>query len=109
MVGGDDGPTVAKHTNVLLAGVDHRLNGKDHAFLKRQTLAGLAVVKDLRLFMEFLADTVPTKLAHHGKTVALRERLDGVTDVPDGCARLHLANATPHGLVRDLGEPARLN
>ena len=44
MVAGDHGPAVGQLFGVAFAGVDHGLDGEDHAFLQPQPLPALAVL-----------------------------------------------------------------
>ena len=70
-----------------LAGVDHRLDGEDHAGLAARAGAGLAVVQHLRLFVEVAADAVAAEFAHHREAVLLGVLLDGGADVAEVRAR----------------------
>ena len=47
-------PAIAQLLDVRLAGIDHRLDGEDHARFQLQAGAGFAVMQHLRFFMEFL-------------------------------------------------------
>src|ERR1700742_3538691 len=63
-VGRFSDPFVA-HVNVRLAGVHHRLDGDDHAFLQARTATGLAIVRKVGLVMHPGADAVPDKFTNH--------------------------------------------
>ena len=75
--------------------------------LQLQARAGLAVMQHLRILVIDPADAVAAVLAHHRKFLLLDEGLDGVPDVPEVRAGLHLPDAAPHGLVAGLGEALR--
>ncbi len=99
---GLDGPAVAHFADLALAGVDHRLDGEDHARLEFIERAGTAVVQHLRLFVEDLADAVAAEFAHHAVAGFFRVLLDHVADVAQVRARLDLGDAQPHALISDL-------
>src|SRR5829696_1819776 len=103
MVLRDDGPAIGELLDLTPSGVDHRLDREDHAgrqFLER---AGPAVVKDLRLLVEFLADAVPAKLAHHAVAVLFGMRLNRMADVTYRGAGTHLTDPEPHAVIGHLG------
>jgi hypothetical protein len=109
MVFGDDGPAVGHGADRCFAGVDHRLDGEHHAGLESDAGIWATVVKDLRLFVEFRADAVPTKLADHRIARLLRMLLDGMPDVTEVGARPDLCDAQPEAFESDLAESARLH
>ena len=108
MVAGHDGPAVGHLPDVTLAGVDHRLDGEDHARHQFQSRARTAVVQHLRLLVELFADAVATEFAHYAIALLLREGLNGVADVAKISARLDPGDAVPHGFERDVGKTPRL-
>jgi hypothetical protein len=101
---GLDGPAVAHFADLALAGVDHRLDGEDHAGHQFLQGAGAAVVQYLRLLVEHLADAVAAELAHYAVAGFFGVLLDRVADVAQVCARLDLLDAQPHALVGDVGQ-----
>ncbi len=57
----DDGPMVFGDADIFFAGVDHGLDGEDHADLESEVFLGVVevlVVGDLRFFVHFAADAV---------------------------------------------------
>ena len=98
MVFGHDSPAVAQLFNVALARIDHGLNGEGHAFFKFFARAGFAVVQHLGLFVEYLANAMPTKLAHHRKPMPLGKLLNRMANVTQPHAGFDFHNAVPHGV-----------
>ena len=94
------------------AGVDHRLDGKHHAFLELQAGARLAVMQHLRVFVEHLPDAVPAVFAHHREALGFRQLLDGVADIAQAHAGPNHLDAGQHALAggvdQTLGEHRRL-
>src|SRR5688572_15316679 len=71
VVFGDHGPSIRKLTHLGPAGVDHRLDGKDHARFEPHSGARTAVVQHLRLLVEAPADAMTAELTYDGKAGAL--------------------------------------
>ena len=92
---------------MALAGVHHGLDGEGHAGLEFIAGAGFAVVQNLRIFVVHAADAMAAVLAHHGEVAILDEGLDGVSDVAEMRAGLHLFDAAPHGFPARFGQPLR--
>ena len=90
---------------MAFAGVQHGFDGKDHAGLERHPLAGIAIVKNLRLIVINLADSVTTVFTHDAETVFLRNRLNRVTNVTQRSAGANRANAGPHRLISGVDQP----
>src|SRR4051812_13798060 len=67
-------------------GVHHRLDGDHQARGEAAPLGGVAVVRNVRLFVHRPADAVPHELADHRVTVRLRMRLDRPADVAQAIA-----------------------
>src|SRR6266567_736853 len=109
VVGGDDGPPIGKATYPRLAGVDHRLDGEDHAGLKLEAGRRAAVVKNLRLLVKCAADAVAAKLAYDRIAVRLGVALYGRADVAEMSSRLDRPYSPPHRLVSDLAKPLGLD
>ncbi len=57
--------------------------------------------------MEHLAQSVAAEVAHDRAALGLDIGLDGIADVAERPARLHLGDAAQHGLVGDVDEPPR--
>src|SRR3989344_636783 len=99
---GDRGPAIAQYLGVGAALVDHWLDGEGHASLQFHAGTGTAVVQDLRLFMEHLADAVAAELANHRKAVLLGVLLDDFTDVAQAAPRLDDFNRLVHAFLGHL-------
>src|SRR6185369_9957112 len=70
-------------------------------------LPRLAVVQHLRVLVIDLADAMPTVVAHDRKALALRDLLDRMADVAERRARLDLADAREHRLIRRVDQLPR--
>jgi hypothetical protein len=92
---------------VPLAGVHHGLDGEGHAGLEFIAGAGFAIVQNLRILVVHAADAMAAVLAHHGEVAILDVGLDGVSDVAEVGAGLHLFDAAPHGFPARFGQPLR--
>src|SRR5947208_698718 len=64
---GDRGPVILEHARARLARVDHGLDGEDHALAQTRTVAGDAVVRHLRIFVQLGADAVSHKIAYYAE------------------------------------------
>ncbi len=105
-VGGDHRPVVLQHLHLPGAGVQHRLQGQDHARLQARVGPGGYVVGDLRLLVQRETDAVAAELAHHLETVGagvLVDRRGNLADPVAGHRGLHPAG---QALTRD-GQQAR--
>src|SRR5579863_2392976 len=90
-VGRFSNPFVA-HVNVRLAGVHHRLDGDDHAFLKPRAATRITIVRKVGLVMHLGADAVPDKLTNYRVPVLLDPSLHRVTDIAQPIARAHFVD-----------------
>ena len=101
-VAGHRGPAVLQDLHLIAPGVDHRLDGEEHALAQDHALARVAEVQHAGGLMEHPAEPVAAEIAHHGKALRLGVALDGVADVAQGRARADRLDAAPHGLEGDL-------
>eukprot|EP01132_Coremiostelium_polycephalum_P018763 gene18762-biopygen10162 len=111
-------PAILQAAHLGAALVEHRLNGKHHAFTQFEPGTGAAEVQDLRVLVHLAANAMPAIFTHHAVAVALGMVLDGVADIPQACAGLDLADAGPHrfkghfhqapGLGRDIADHVHL-
>ena len=69
MVLGDGGPSICKDFNVTFPEVQHRFDGKDHAFLEGDAGPWFSIVEDLRILMKFLSDAMATEFADDRKSM----------------------------------------
>src|SRR5690554_964897 len=106
---GDDGPAVRQFGNGGLAGVDHRLNGEDHARFEFRAGAGATVMQYLRFFVEVFADAVTAEFTYDRKAVGFGVTLNGVADVAQTRAGAYGVDAKPHALIGDVTQTSRLN
>ena len=102
---GVDRPAVVAHAHAVAPGVDHRLDGEDHALLEQGAAAGVAVVGDLRVLVHRAPDAVADERAHDAQAVALHARLHGVRDVAQAVARAALLDGVEE---RGLGRVQQL-
>src|ERR1700753_3807365 len=86
---GDRGPAVFEDLDAWLAGIDHRLDGENHAFTELHAAAAFAKVRHLRILMHACSDAVADKIANHGKTFRLDQLLHRRADVAERRARLY--------------------
>src|SRR5204863_7314534 len=91
------------------AGIDHRLNGENHAWLEFHAGARLAVVEHLRLFVKLAPYAVSAEFAYHRKAMAFGEALDRRADIADARAGFDLAYAAPARRIGDFAQPLRLD
>ena len=64
-------PFVAQHTYIIRALRDHGFDRKRHAFDHARASSGGAIIRDGRLFVQYLTDAMPDERANHAKSVAL--------------------------------------
>ena len=111
-VAGHGGPAVVEHLHLRAAGIHHRLDGEEHAFLELGAFTGAAEMEDVGRGVEGAADAVAAEVADHGEALLLHVALDGVADVAERGAGLHHGDAAEQALVGHVhqqgGLPARL-
>ncbi len=90
---------------MILLAVDHGLDGEAHARFQLQ-LAAVAVVQDLRLFVELGTDAVAAVVAHHGETGLFDDGLDHGADLGDAHARTHLLDGGVEAILGNLAQLA---
>ncbi len=103
-VDGDGGPAVLEDTDFGTAGVDHGLDGEDHAGLEAGALACGAEVGDLGVFVHGAADAVADELADDAKAFGFTELLDSGGDVAEAAADLALLDGLFEGELGDFEE-----
>src|SRR5690348_18446919 len=91
MVGGDDRPAIGETADLRAPGVDHRLDREDHSRLQLEPGPGTAVVQDLRVLVEAVADPVPAELADDREAVSFGEALDRGAGVAQGRSEVRRA------------------
>ena len=104
---GVDRPAVVAHAHAVAPGVDHGLDGEDHALLQQRPAAGIAVVGDLGVLVHRAPDAVADERAHDAEAVALDARLHGVRDVAQAVAGAALLDGVEERGLRGLQQLAR--
>ena len=102
-------PPVFHGADAVVAGVDHRFDGKGHARLQHYAAIIGVVVQHLRLFVETFADAVAAVLAHDGEVVRFDIFLNGAAQLAQTNARLHQAQRQVEALLGDLTQTLALN
>src|SRR5690606_6872081 len=106
---GLDGPAVVHFAHFAAAGIDHGFDREDHACFQSFQRAGFAVVKDLGLLMENLANAVSAEFTDDAVTGFFGMLLDRMADIPEVSAGLDLGNAQPHAFIGDVAQPLALD
>ena len=101
MVLGYGGPLVRQDFDLPLARIDHRLNGKGHAFFQNDPGAWPAVVEHLGVVMKHLRNTMAAKFSDHAEMVVFRVALNGVANITQPGPRANLFNSFVHTFLCD--------
>src|SRR6185437_3383122 len=101
-------PAIGEDLHLVAPGIDHRLDGEEHAFAQHRALARTAEMHDGRRVVEHPADAVAAEIAHHREPVAFGEALNRVADIADRGAGLHHGDAAHHRLIGHLDQAAGL-
>src|SRR3546814_5735733 len=72
-VAGDGGPAVLQDLHLRAAGVDHRLDGEEHALAQLHAGAGAAVVQHAGRIVKDLAEAVAAEVGHHREALRSEE------------------------------------
>ena len=83
VVVGRDDPTIGARAHMMGACREHGLDGNDHTGLETNAPPLLSVIRNVRILVHHMANTVPHIIAKHAIAVRLGERLDGITNVPN--------------------------
>src|SRR5690625_7247574 len=83
------------------AGVDHRLDGKGHAFAQLKPRAWTPVMQHLRVLMEAPAYAVAAIFSHYGVVVAFGMLLDNVSDIAEATAGFDQLNTFIEAFLSD--------
>ena len=102
-------PAVSQLPDIGFAGVDHGLHGENHSRFKSQSHAGIAIMQDLRLFVEFLTNSMPAELPHDAESVPFGMVLYCMTDIAQSAAGPNCPDAAPHAFVGNIDQPTRLD
>src|SRR6516164_9766340 len=105
---GGFGHPFAAHLDFRPAGVHHRFDGDNHAFLQTRASSRLPVVWKVGFIVHLRADAVPHKLPHHRVTVLLDPALHRVTNVAKTIARAHFVDRAVQRLAGDIQELPQL-
>src|SRR5262249_6190268 len=90
-----------------LAEIDHRLDGEQHAWLKREPFAGFSVMQDVGPVVEYAAEAMAAEIAHHAAALAFGVALDGSADIAGSGAGLDGGDAPHERVVGDLEQSLR--
>src|SRR5579864_4015795 len=94
---------------MAFARIDHGLDCERHTALQLEARARFAIMQNLRILVVHAADTVATIFTHHRVVPFFDERLNGVPDIAEPCARFHGFNTAPHCLEARLRQPLRVS
>ena len=97
-------PAVRKNAKFFSSGVDHRLDREDHAGLHDSAGAELAVMADLRIFVETDSDPVTAEFTNDAAALRFDKMLNCIADISEMGAGTHDFNAFPHGVESDINE-----
>ena len=103
-----DRPAVLQRLYRVLVLAYHRLNGNAHARHQTRTASGIAEVRDLRVLVQLLADTVADEGTHDGEAVLLDIGLYSVTDIPYPIAAARHLNAAMQAFFGNIQQPLGL-
>src|SRR5512143_805056 len=101
-----DRPAIAERLRRRTAEVHHRLDRDREAGHELLAPLGLAVVRDLRFFMELDADAVPDEIAHDAEARGLDNGLHRGADVADVVAEHRRRDAGVERALRHGKQPA---
>ncbi len=101
---GLDGPAVTHFANFALSGINHRLDGKNHAWGEFFQSAWATVMQNLRLFVEHLANAMAAKFTDYAVAGLFCMLLDHETNIAQVCTRFDFRNAEPHAFERDFSQ-----
>src|SRR4030095_7281744 len=90
-IGGFGYPLVA-HADLGTAGIHHRFDGDDHAFLQARTAPGFPVIRQVRFVVHLGANAVPDEFAYYRKSILLDQALHRVANIAEAVAGAHLFN-----------------
>lgn len=106
-VGGDGRPAVLQHPHLEGTGVDHRLDGDHHTADQSGASAGLAIVRDLRLLVQMLTNTVADEVTDDSAAERFGIGLHGMPDIRDPASLAREFHALEKALLRDINKPLR--
>lgn len=76
-------PAVRKNAKFFSSGVDHRLDREDHAGLHDSAGAELAVMADLRIFVETDSDPVTAEFTNDAAALRFDKMLNCIADISE--------------------------
>src|SRR5580704_5976972 len=86
---GSFGDPFAAHLHFRAAGIHHRFDGDDHAFLQTRPASRFSIVRKIGFIVHLRSDAVPHRLPHHRESVLLDPALHRVPDIAQPVARAH--------------------
>src|SRR4051812_48439638 len=66
--------------------IENGLDGDHHAGLQDGTFAGIAEIRDERIFVDMIPDAMSRQLFYHAEFIGDADRFDGITDISDAPA-----------------------
>src|SRR5216683_1323234 len=103
-----DRPAIRAHARLSASRVNHRFDRKNHARLELYARTPLTVVKDIWLFVQRTANSVPGIFSHRRKALRLTILLNHCSNIAQVLARTRLLNAKLHAALRYIQQALRL-
>ena len=103
-VTGHSGPAIGENFGFIASGVNHWLNGKNHAGFEPHTLASLTIMQNGWRTVKCLAKPMSGKITHHGKPLAFGKRLNGMANITKPVARACSGDAAHQAFIGDLSQ-----
>ena len=95
-------PSIAEQFTFWTTDIDHWFNGKDHIRLEQYARIGLAIMENLRLFVELNTNSVTSEISDHRIAQAFCMSLNCVANVSSSFTRLHLLDANLQALLGNI-------
>src|SRR5512146_381761 len=100
-------PFVVQDSNARSACIDHWLDSKHHAFAQFWTVSANAVVRHLRVLVQFGSNSVSHELSDHAESVRFHDLLYGGADVANGIADAGRFDSPKQRLLGDFQQLAK--
>ena len=85
---GHDGPAVTEHTDGIAFSVNHRFNAERHAGHQPHAVAGLAVIRHLRILVHLTADSVSAVFPYNTVPTGTAIFFHGMGHIAEACPDL---------------------
>src|SRR5262245_42089762 len=100
-------PAVLFNFNFVTSGIDHGLNGQNHALPQSNSAIRLTVIRDRRLLMQLLADAMTHEGTDHRVACAFGSLLNRKAEVAQALSCMQLIDTPVECLLRDFHQPFR--